>query len=59
MKIGAATAGHGNTSAAAAALLRSLPEEQLLARPWEAEAEEFDDPAWHRTAHDDDDDAEL
>jgi hypothetical protein len=42
----AATAGHRNTSASAAALLESLPSEALLARPWETEAEEFEDEAW-------------
>jgi hypothetical protein len=44
----AATAGRADTSAAAAALLRELPDEALLARPWDAAAEEFEDDAWHR-----------
>ncbi len=44
----AATAGHGNTTRAAALALQELPSEELLARPWEAAAEEFEDEAWHR-----------
>ena len=64
----AATAGRDDVADAAAKLLRTLPDEQLLARPWEAEAEEFADPAWHTAAarardaaaaEEDEDDAEL
>jgi hypothetical protein len=51
----AAAAGRRDTAQAAAALLRSLPAEQLTARPWEQEGESEEGDGGDDGGDDDDD----
>ena len=55
-EVASAIASVGRGRKPAIGLLRTLPDAQLLARPWEDAAEELEDPAWHRRGTDDDND---